>query len=128
MAAIEVHRVARPKRHARANVPPSHRLLLRPIAADGTTPTASIDMTDGVVRAVAHELWQLNHGNETLNWLEAERLVQHLLDLAWASQRGSQSQSMLPHQEIEVTPDRREQSELLPLPISIDERELSLAA
>lgn len=124
MAAIEVHRVARPKRHNRANVPAAHRLILRPIVTDRNQTVEAIDVTAGIVRAVAHELWQHNRGNETLNWLEAERLVQHLLDLAWASQ--SRPAARLPHQEIEVTPDSRQQPASQPLPI--EERRLSLAA
>jgi hypothetical protein len=104
MAAIEVHRVARPQAHERAIAAPSHRLLVRPIGTGGHAGGA-IDITDGVIRAVAHDLWQHNHGNETLNWLEAERLVQHLLDLAWESQR--LIGPVLAAQEIEVSPDRR---------------------
>ena len=121
MAAIEVHRIARPQCHTRASAPASHRLVVRPIATHGGAEVDAIDATDGMIRALAHELWQHNQGNETLNWLEAERLVQHLLEMAWQGQR--RSTGGLAHQEIEVRPEPR------PLPAqNLEDRLLPLAA
>lgn len=108
MAAIEVHRVKRATNHDRAVVAPSHRLFVRPIGTDGDVVGDPIDVTDSVIGAVAHSLWQHTKGNETLNWLEAERLIQHLLDLAW--DRQNSQQPALASQEIEVTPDPRQTS------------------
>ncbi len=76
MGAIEVHKVVshvqRDQPHAPSNV---HRLLVRPIAQ----PKRSIDATEAMTRAIAHCLWEQVGGNDALNWLEAERLVQEML-------------------------------------------------
>ncbi len=46
-------------------------LSIRPTAA----PQRTIDLTRVLTAAVAHELWQQCGGNESLNWLEAERFI-----------------------------------------------------
>ncbi|MBM4108372.1 MAG: hypothetical protein FJ255_06095 [Phycisphaerae bacterium] len=51
------------------------RLVIRPAAA----PAAAIDVTNAVVAAIARELDRVHHGNDTLNWLEAEQIVTDLL-------------------------------------------------
>lgn len=76
MGAVEVHRVVssdgRGQPAFRNTV---HRLMVRPIADPGKT----IDVSEALTKAVAHRLWEHHGGNDALNWLEAERLVQELL-------------------------------------------------
>jgi hypothetical protein len=37
------------------------------------------DLAKPLVAAIAHELWKLHGGNDVLNWLEAEILLQNAL-------------------------------------------------
>jgi hypothetical protein len=54
------------------------RLTIQPSAAPGAT----IDVTNAVVSAIAKELSRFHDGNDTLNWIEAEKIVQDLLSRA----------------------------------------------
>jgi len=47
------------------------RLIIRPMFG----PPAGIDITHRVVTLIAQELWRLHGGNDVVNWLEAERLL-----------------------------------------------------
>jgi hypothetical protein len=50
------------------------RVIVRP-ALD----TAALDVTESLVGAIASQLWKHYGGNDVVNWLEAERLLQHAL-------------------------------------------------
>lgn len=100
MSAVEVHRVVKsPRRRASQGCGTIHRhLLVRPCAA----PDRQIDVTQALVRAVAHELWRHEGGNEILNWLEAERVVSDLLGRVRAAAGSGRQQ--LAHSVIESKP------------------------
>lgn len=51
------------------------RIVVRPYAG----PRGGVDVTDTVVGAIAERLWNMFGGNDVLNWLEAERLLQDAL-------------------------------------------------
>ncbi len=51
------------------------RLTIRPLAE----PRRELDLTHRLVAVIAEELWKRYGGNDTLNWLEAERHLQRLL-------------------------------------------------
>lgn len=52
------------------------RITIRPLADPGR----ELDITRTLVSAIAAELWRLYGGNETLNWLEAERHLQRIIE------------------------------------------------
>lgn len=62
-------------------------ITVRPSAS----PDRPIDVTHALVKAVAEELWRTTGGNDVLNWIEAERFVQSLM------QRPSSTTEPLPH-------------------------------
>lgn len=51
---------------------------MRVIIKPSLTPHLHIDVTNAVVSAIAAELARAQGGNDVLNWLEAERIVQDL--------------------------------------------------
>src|SRR5262245_54199637 len=57
----------------------SHRIVLRPMLG----PRQGLDVTEAVTRAIAQELWNMHGGNDVMNWLEAERLLNEFLG-SWA--------------------------------------------
>ena len=63
---------------ARPALPAAHaprRFIVRPILG----PAEGLDVTDAVVSAIASELRRLHAGNDVLNRIEAERLLQRAL-------------------------------------------------
>lgn len=54
------------------------RVIIRPSAA----PNLHIDVTKPLVSAIAHELARVQEGNDVLNWLEAERILDALVNHA----------------------------------------------
>lgn len=53
--------------------------VLRIIVHPYEGPRGGVDVTDTVVGAIAERLWNMFGGNDVLNWLEAERLLQDAL-------------------------------------------------
>lgn len=51
------------------------KILVRTFAIEDEV----IDLTDTLVSAIAHKLWELYDGDEKLNWLEAEMLLHEVL-------------------------------------------------
>lgn len=51
------------------------RVVVSPLS----NPTDAIDVTDALIRAIAQQLWQHEGGNDTLNWLEAELILHHIV-------------------------------------------------
>lgn len=56
------------------------RITIRPIQ----TPHHELDVTHCLVSAIAEEIWRLYGGNGELNWLEAERHLQRIVEEARA--------------------------------------------
>ncbi|MCC6659595.1 MAG: hypothetical protein IT437_01790 [Phycisphaerales bacterium] len=54
------------------------RVIIRP----STAPHLHIDVTKPLVAAIAHELSRVQEGSEMLNWLEAERILDTLVNHA----------------------------------------------
>lgn len=66
------------------------RLIIRPMFG----PSAGIDITHRVVTLIAQELWRLHGGNDVVNWLEAERLLdQAILHAALHHQAADENSS-----------------------------------
>lgn len=56
------------------------RIIVRPIV----DPQSEIDVTRRLVSVIAEELWRIYGGNEQLNWIEAERHLERMVDEARA--------------------------------------------
>lgn len=56
----------------------ARRVTIRPVAASNDHAEA-IDVTKTIVAAIAEELHRRHGGNPVLDWLEAERMVEHAL-------------------------------------------------
>jgi hypothetical protein len=54
------------------------RIIVRPVA----DPRRELDLTERLVSAIAEELWRLYGGNDRLNWLEAERHLERIVNEA----------------------------------------------
>ena len=52
------------------------RLIIHPTAQ----PDDKLDSTNRLTAAIAQELWLRYGGNETINWVEAERHLQAIVD------------------------------------------------
>lgn len=62
------------------------QLVIRPIQ----DPQRELDVTHRLVSAIADELWRLYGGNDRLNWIEAERHLQRIVEQARADARETQ--------------------------------------
>lgn len=52
-----------------------HRVVLSPMF--GTE--GGLDVTESLISAIAHELWESKGGNDKLNWIEAEALLNSVM-------------------------------------------------
>ncbi len=68
------------------------RIIIRP----SLTPNLHLDVTNAVIAAIASELARVQPGNDTLNWLEAERAINEMVG-------GGTAQ--VPRRSIEDSPD-----------------------
>jgi hypothetical protein len=68
------------------------RIVLKPYLG----PREGLDVTEAITRTVAQELWKLHGGNDVMNWLEAERLVQEFFS---DSRRTHPAASRIAHTE-----------------------------
>ncbi len=66
------------------------RVIVRP----SLTPQLHIDITNALVSTIAAELARAQGGNDVLNWLEAERVLQDLIGSARSSASREQSAGM----------------------------------
>lgn len=60
---------------------------MRVIIKPSLTPNLHIDITNALVSTIASELARAQGGNDVLNWLEAERVLQDLVGNARSSVR-----------------------------------------
>lgn len=58
---------------------------------DGTP--QQIDLTQALTQAIAHELWRQHAGNSVVNWIQAEAVVDHLVDALEASREAVQAEA-----------------------------------
>jgi hypothetical protein len=62
--------------HADRRLDPERLVLIRPMSGDGEV----IDVTEAMISAIAYTIWERYQGDAQLNWLEAELLLQDLLN------------------------------------------------
>jgi hypothetical protein len=54
------------------------KIIIRPVME----PQREMDLTNRLISAIAEELWRLYGGNERLDWLEAERHLERIVEEA----------------------------------------------